>query len=73
MANIFSAIQVLASIALIVLIILQEPASGLGGIFGGSSESFYQKRRGTAQGMFWVTFALTFALGLVSVLLFIYA
>ena len=38
--------QIVISIILIVLILLQERSSGLSGVFGGGEEGFYQTRRG---------------------------
>lgn len=38
--------QSVVSIALIILILLQERSSGLSGIFGGEGGTFYHTRRG---------------------------
>lgn len=47
-------LQIAASIALIVLILLQERSSGLAGIFG-SESGFYQTRRGLEKIIFIAT------------------
>lgn len=60
MKNILVIAQVLVSIAIIVLIILQERSSGLSGIFGGEGGGggFYQTRRGAEKIIFATTIAL---------------
>ena len=49
--------QIVVSIILIVLILLQERSAGLSGIFGGDSGAFYQTRRGLEKVIFWGTIA----------------
>lgn len=49
--------QVLASIGLIGLILVQERSSGIGGAFGSGSE-FYQTRRGLERVALWATIVL---------------
>lgn len=63
--DIISIAQVIVSIVLIVLILLQERASAGGlGIFGGSGgDSFYQARRGLEKMIFAATIVLAFAFG----------
>lgn len=51
-------IQIIVSIALIVLILLQERSAGLSGIFGGEG-GFYQTRRGLEKMIFIGTIVLT--------------
>lgn len=51
-------IQIIISIAVIVLVLLQERSSGAGGVFGGSGGEFYQTRRGFEKGLFAVTIIL---------------
>lgn len=42
-----SILQIIVSVALVILILLQERSSGTSGIFGGSGEgNIYQRRRG---------------------------
>ena len=52
--------QIVVSITLIVLILLQERSSGLSGILGGGEGEgkFYQTRRGLEKFIFWVTIVL---------------
>ena len=49
-----SIIQIIVSVALIVLILLQERSAGLSGIFGGEG-GFYQTRRGLEKFVFYGT------------------
>ena len=55
---IIQTIQILISIALVVLILLQERSAGLSGIFGGEGGSFYQTRRGLEKVVFRGTIVL---------------
>lgn len=50
--------QLVVSVLLIALILLQERSSGLSGIFGGSGEGFYQTRRGLEKLVFYGTIVL---------------
>ena len=64
-------VQIIVSIALIAVILVQAKGSGLGGIFGGDS-SIYKTRRGVEKTIFQATIALAvifFAVSVVSVLL----
>ncbi len=51
-------IQIIVSIALVILILLQERSAGLSGIFGGESGGFYQTRRGLEKFIFRGTIVL---------------
>jgi len=55
---IISILQIIISVILIILILLQERGSGLSGIFGGSGEGFYQTRRGLEKIIFITTIVL---------------
>lgn len=60
--DLISLAQILVSIALIVLILMQERASGGGlGIFGGSDGGFYQTRRGFEKMIFGLTIVVAIA------------
>ena len=61
--SILSLAQIIVSIALIILILLQERSfGGFGGIFGGSGgEGFYQARRGFEKVIFYATIVLVVA------------
>jgi preprotein translocase subunit SecG len=60
-------IQIIISVALITLILLQAKGSGLGGIFGGDS-SIYKTRRGVEKTLFQATIGLAAAFFIVSIL-----
>jgi len=53
--------QIIVSILLIALILLQERSSGLSGILGGGGEGFYQTRRGLEKIIFGATIVLAIA------------
>ena len=59
---IISILQIIISVVLIALILLQERGSGLSGIFGGSGEGFYQTRRGLEKIIFIATIILIVSL-----------
>ncbi len=50
-----SLLQLIISVGLIVLILLQERSSGASGIFGGGEGGFYQTRRGLEKTIFIAT------------------
>ncbi|MCL4391874.1 preprotein translocase subunit SecG [Patescibacteria group bacterium] len=57
------ALQIAVSIILIILVIIQERASGISGVFGGQGATPYQTRRGLEKTIFYATivFAVIFA------------
>lgn len=71
MRQIFYAISAIAGAIMVVMILLQQQSSGLGGAFGGSSTSFRSKR-GAEKTVFNLTivtaviFVLALVLGLLS-------
>ncbi len=50
-------IQIIVSVLLVGLILLQERSAGLGGLFGGET-GVYQVRRGFEKIIFWATIVL---------------
>lgn len=58
--------QLIVSILLIALILLQERSSGLSGIFGGTN-SFYHTRRGLEKTVFWGTIVLAVAFAVLAI------
>jgi preprotein translocase subunit SecG len=60
-------IQIIISVALITVILLQAKGSGLGGIFGGDS-SIYKTRRGVEKTLYQATIGLSVAFFAVSIL-----
>lgn len=66
------AIQIVVSIILIVLVLLQERGGGMGAIFSGGAGTPYQTRRGLEKGVFWGTIisaALFVGLAIVNLLI----
>ncbi|OGM93338.1 preprotein translocase subunit SecG [Candidatus Wolfebacteria bacterium RIFOXYB2_FULL_49_7] len=67
--NYTSIAQVILSIILIILILLQERTSGLSGAFGGGSESgAYQTRRGFERIIFAATIVIAVAFAVLSLI-----
>ncbi|MBI4160211.1 preprotein translocase subunit SecG [Candidatus Wolfebacteria bacterium] len=65
---ILSIIQIIVSIGLIILILLQERSSGTSGIFGGGGEGgVYQRRRGLERLIFIGTAILVIIFTLLSI------
>ncbi|MBI1838799.1 MAG: preprotein translocase subunit SecG [Candidatus Colwellbacteria bacterium] len=61
--------QILVSVLLIGLILIQDRSSGVSGVFGGGeSGGFYQKRRGAERLIFAGTIALSVLFAAISVL-----
>jgi preprotein translocase subunit SecG len=61
-------IQIVISVALIVLILLQTKGSGLGSLFGGGDSSIYTTRRGVEKTLFNVTVGLAVAFFVVALI-----
>ncbi len=68
MTNIISIAQIIISLIVIVLILLQERSSGMSGIFGGGESEFYQTRRGLERLIFAATIALVLIFAGLSIL-----
>ncbi len=49
------AAQIVVSIILIALILVQDRTSGLSGVFGGAGATPYQTRRGLEKSIYWAT------------------
>jgi len=67
----FQIVQIIISIAIVVLVLLQAKGSGLGGIFGGDG-GIYRTRRGVEKSLHQITIGLAvifFAVSLISVIL----
>jgi len=58
MVNILSILQILSSLALITVVLLQAQGTGLGGLFGGGGEE-YRSKRGVEKILFYLTIALS--------------
>jgi len=60
--------QIIISIILIGLVLIQERSSGLSSLFGGASGTPYQTRRGLERIIFWATIAAGIIFGALAVL-----
>jgi len=61
--------QIVISLVLIVLILIQERSSGLSGLFGGGGGgSSYETRRGLEKFIFWGTLIAAFLFGVLAIL-----
>ncbi|HDQ72164.1 MAG TPA: preprotein translocase subunit SecG [Chloroflexi bacterium] len=61
-------VQIIVSIALIAVILLQVKSGGLGGVFGGAETAVYKKRRGVERTLFNVTIGLSVTFFLITLL-----
>jgi preprotein translocase subunit SecG len=61
-------IQIVISIALIILILVQSKGSGLGSLFGGSDGGVYTTRRGVEKTLFNLTIAVSLAFFIVAII-----
>ena len=52
-------IQIILSVLIITLILLQERSSGMSGLMGGGGEGYYQARRGMEKIIFYSTIVLS--------------
>lgn len=59
-------IQIILSIAIMILILVQERSSGMSGLLGGEGIGFYQARRGAEKIVFYTTIVLIIAFVAVS-------
>lgn len=59
-------IQIILSIAIMILILVQERSSGMSGLLGGEGIGFYQARRGAEKIVFYTTIVLIVAFVAVS-------
>jgi preprotein translocase subunit SecG len=61
--------QIIISVALVAIILLQGRRGDLGGsVFGGSSSAIYQKRRGLERTIFQITIGLSIAFFVITLL-----
>lgn len=64
----FERAQILISVILIVLVLLQERSSGLSGVFGGGGNEFYSQRRGFERLIFYATIVLIITFAVLSLI-----
>jgi protein translocase SecG subunit len=60
--------QIIVSIILIALILVQDRTSGLSGVFGGAGATPYQTRRGLEKVIYWATIVAAILFALLAIL-----
>jgi preprotein translocase subunit SecG len=60
--------QIIISVALIVIILVQVRSGGMGGVFGGTETAVYKTRRGIERTLFNVTIGLSIAFFVITIL-----
>jgi len=64
----FSIAQILISLALTAVILLQTKSGGMGGMFGGTESAIFRTRRGVERTLFNVTIGLSIAFFIITIL-----
>ena len=60
--------QIIISVALVVVILLQVRSGGMGGVFGGTETAVYKTRRGVDRTLFNITIGLSIAFFVITVI-----
>lgn len=60
--------QIIISVALIAVILLQVRGGGMGGVFGGTETAVYKTRRGVDRTLFNITIGLSIAFFVITVI-----
>jgi preprotein translocase subunit SecG len=60
--------QIIVSVALVSVILLQTKGGGMGGMFGGTDTSVYRTRRGVERTLFNITIGLSIAFFVITIL-----
>ena len=60
--------QIIISVALIAVILLQVRSGGMGGVFGGTETAVYKTRRGVERTLFQITIGLSIAFFVITIL-----
>lgn len=72
MKDVLTVIQIISSLALILLIVMQAKGTGLSATFGGEG-MFYRSKRGIEKLLFKATIAIAIILGVTSLLIMLFA
>jgi preprotein translocase subunit SecG len=64
----FNIAQIIISLALTAIILLQVRSSGMGGMFGGAESAVYKTRRGIERTLFNITIGLSVAFFIITIL-----
>ncbi len=68
METYFNIAQIIISVALTVVILLQTKSGGMGGVFGGAETAIYKTRRGVERTLFNITISLSIAFFVITIL-----
>jgi len=68
METYFNIAQIIISVALTVVILLQTKSGGMGGVFGGAETAIYKTRRGVERTLFNITIGLSIAFFVITIL-----
>ena len=60
--------QIIISVALIAIILLQSQSGGMGGVFGGTESAVYRTRRGLERTLFNITIGLSIVFFVITLL-----
>ena len=60
--------QIIISVALVIVILLQTKGGGMGGVFGGTETAVYKTRRGVERTVFNITIGLSIAFFVITIL-----
>ncbi len=61
-------VQIIISIALVAVILLQVRSGGLGGVFGGTETAVYKTRRGVERTLFNITIGLSVVFFIITII-----
>lgn len=61
-------VQIIISVALVIVILLQVKSGGMGGVFGGTETAVYKTRRGVERTLFNITVGLSVAFFIITIL-----
>ena len=68
MNTVFNVIQIIVSLALVLVITLQVKGGGLGGIFGGGGDSVFRTKRGIEKRLHQLTIAIVVVFVIISII-----
>jgi len=60
--------QIIISVALVIVILLQVRSGGMGGVFGGTETAVYKTRRGVERTLFNITVGLSVSFFIITIL-----
>jgi len=60
--------QIIISVALVIIILLQVRSGGMGGVFGGAETAVYKTRRGVERTLFNITVGLSITFFIITIL-----